>query len=200
MAITRPTYPGLLFAACLLLAGCAGEYEMASDVGGAAPRPGSQAGPTTTNSPPPGASAPESTTASSPGAEASGGPLVSSAPPAPVPPPAADPPATVPSGASGQLRIKLSAGVALPQSLPTGTAMGFSVDYRFTGGHPNPSSHYVWVIEPSKGEPVRREVKLKDEGTLPPMFVPGLRPENGPFRTHVEDGYGNRLSASLPLR
>ena len=88
----------------------------------------------------------------------------------------------------------------MPQSLPTGTAMGFSADYRFTGGQPNPSSPYFWVIEPTRGEPVRLEVRLKAEGTLPPTFVPSFRPGNGPFRTHVEDGYGNRLCPSLQLR
>ncbi|MFH1265623.1 MAG: hypothetical protein ABIK89_07830 [Planctomycetota bacterium] len=200
--MTRPTYAAVLLAMCLFLAGCAGDYEVASDYGsgGNAPPPSEQAAPPTTDSPPAAPSAPESTPASSPGDEVSGGPPASPPPPAPVPPAAAGPPATVPMGTSRQPSIKLSAGVALPQSLPTGTAMGFSADYRFTGGRPSPSSRYFWVIEPAKGEPVRMEVKLNDEGTLPPTFVPSFRPENGPFRTHVEDGYGNRLSPSLPLR
>ncbi|MFH1923481.1 MAG: hypothetical protein ABIP48_26775 [Planctomycetota bacterium] len=199
--MTRPTYAAALLATCLFLAGCAGDYEVASDYGsgGNAPPPSEQAAPPTTDSPPAAPSAPESTPASSPRGEVSGGPPASP-PPAPVPPAAAGPPATVPMGTPRQPSIKLSAGVALPQSLPTGTAMGFSADYRFTDGQPSPSSRYFWVIEPAKGEPVRMEVKLNDEGTLPPTFVPSFRPENGPFRTHVEDGYGNRLSPSLPLR
>jgi hypothetical protein len=82
--------------------------------------------------------------------------------------------------------------------LPTGTTMGFSVDYEFTSGEPG-SSLYVWVIEASKGQTKRQDVPLRARGTLQGFFPP-LRPENGPFSTHIEDDQGNRLSKSLTLR
>jgi hypothetical protein len=121
------------------------------------------------------------------------------------------PPTPLPAGGArgGRLRtaskpqasppIRLSAGVALAQTLPTGTAMGFSVDYEFTAEEPNPAAPYVWVIEPGKGPPVKFIVRLKGKGNLS-MFVPKWRPENGPFQTHIEDPGGRRLSASIPLR
>ena len=95
--------------------------------------------------------------------------------------------------------IQLSAGVALPQTLPDGTAMGFSVDYQFVQGQPDPNAAYVWVIERSQGTPSRQSVKLSPRGTLQ-GFVAEFRPEEGPFQTHLEDGRGNRLSPTMPLR
>ncbi len=105
---------------------------------------------------------------------------------------------SLPSAGSEQRSIHLSAGVALPQSLPIGTTMGFSVDYQFAGGEPG-SSLYLWVIKPSKGQTIKQPVQLRAQGTLQGFFPP-LRPENGPFSTHIEDAQGNRLSKSLPLR
>ncbi len=99
----------------------------------------------------------------------------------------------------GGSRILLSAGVALAQTLPTGTAMGFSVDYRFKQGGPITGSRYVWVIEGTKPEPVRQDVQLGMQGTLQ-TFVPQWRPENGPFRCHIEDDSGQPLSESEALR
>jgi hypothetical protein len=89
--------------------------------------------------------------------------------------------------------------VALAQSLPTGTAMGFSVDYQFAQGEPNPSSRYLWVVEPSNGPPAKIGVRLQEHGTLQ-TFVLQLRPEHGPFKSHIEDGQGSRLSRSIPLQ
>ena len=100
-----------------------------------------------------------------------------------------------PSGVS----IKLSAGTALAQSLPTGTAMGFSVDYKFTSGQPDPTAVYMWVIQTGDGAQVAKPMPLESRGTLQD-FVPQLRPENGPFRTHIEDQQGTRLSESLQMR
>jgi hypothetical protein len=131
--------------------------------------------------------------------------------PPPVPPaatvpepsavlPAAKPQAApLPEPSGGQPSIRLSAGVALAQTLPTGTAMGFSVDYEFTEGQPNPSSRYVWVIEPAKGQPVKFAGPLSRKSTLQ-VFVQQWRPENGPFQSHIEDLSGNKLSRSIPLR
>ena len=103
------------------------------------------------------------------------------------------------AGPTGQPSIRLSAGVALPQTGPTGTMMGFSVDYEFTQGRPNPSSPYFLVIEAAKGPPARIRVQLGGKGTLP-GFVVGWRPEHGPFEGHIEDAGGNRLSRAIPLR
>lgn len=125
--------------------------------------------------------------------------------PPPVPPsvpPAAKPLAAKPQAAPspGAPSIRLSAGVALPQTLPTGTAMGFSVDYEFTQGRPNPSSPYFLVIEPARGQPLPIKVpRMTSKGTLS-GFVRGWRPEHGPFEGHIEDAGGNRLSRSIPLR
>ena len=77
--------------------------------------------------------------------------------------------------------------------------MGFSVEYEFIQGEPNPSMHYVWVIEPAKGQPAKFRGPLLSKGTLQ-IFVPQWRPENGPFESHIEDLSGNRLSGSISLR
>ena len=95
--------------------------------------------------------------------------------------------------------VQLSAGVALPQTLPTGTAMGFSVDYRWVAGEPDPRVHYFWVIEPAGAPPLRQPVRLEREGTLQ-GFVLELRPEHGPFQTYLADSYGQPISPKVPLR
>ncbi len=107
-------------------------------------------------------------------------------------------PETQPPKLSG-VSIELSAGTALAQTLPTGTAMGFSVDYRFTNGQPDPTAAYLWVIQPADGQPLAKPVRLQSRGTLQD-FAPQLRPENGPFHTHIEDQRGARLSESHRLR
>jgi len=94
--------------------------------------------------------------------------------------------------------VQLSTGVALAQTLPDGTAMGFSIDYKFLGAKPQPSTQYVWVIERARGEPGRIFVRLTEKGTLQ-TFSP-WRPEEGPFRAYLEDGSGNRLSQTIDLR
>ena len=99
---------------------------------------------------------------------------------------------------NGQQAIKLSAGVALPQTGPEGTLMSFSVDYEFTQGEPS-SSGYVWVIERAHGGPARQPVQLARQGNLP-ILINGWRPEDGSFQTHIEDRSGNRLSAVIELR
>lgn len=98
----------------------------------------------------------------------------------------------------GQQQIRLSVGVALPQTGPKGILMSFSVDYEFTEGEPS-SSAYVWVIERAHGSPTRQPVKLSRQGNLP-ILINGWRPEDGPFQTHIEDRSGNRLSVSIELR
>jgi len=107
-------------------------------------------------------------------------------------------PTSQPAESSG-VSIRLSAGTALAQTLPTGTAMGFSVDYRFANGQPSTSAEYLWVIQTGDGQLLKKPVRLQSRGTLQD-FVPQLRPKNGPFRTHMEDYRGTRLSESLELR
>ena len=97
-----------------------------------------------------------------------------------------------------QTPIRLATGVALPQTGPEGTLMSFSVDYQFTAGEPSPAG-YAWVIERAQGAPARQPVRLERQGTLTAL-LPGWRPEEGPFRSHLEDAGGNRLSASIEMR
>jgi hypothetical protein len=97
-----------------------------------------------------------------------------------------------------QQAIRISAGVALPQTGPEGTLMSFSVDYEFTQGEPV-SSGYIWVIERAHGDPARQPVQLVRQGNLP-ILIQGWRPEDGPFQTRIEDRSGNRLSAVIELR
>lgn len=101
---------------------------------------------------------------------------------------------------SAAMPIRLSTGVALPQTGPDGTMMMFSVDYEFIDGEPN-AEDYVWVIERAHGNPAtaRNEVKLSKKGNLPtPM--PGWLPDHGPFHSHIEDHKGHRVSESIELR
>ena len=97
------------------------------------------------------------------------------------------------------MSIKLSAGTALPQSLPTGTAMGFSVDYEFVSGQPDPSAEYLWVIKSAQGRTTKQRVQLKPRGTLE-GFVLEFQPEHGPFQTGLEDAQGRGLTELAPLR
>ena len=76
--------------------------------------------------------------------------------------------------------------------------MSFSVDYQFTQGEPN-TSGYVWVIQRAQGAPAKQPVRLARQGNLP-ILIPGWRPEEGPFQSHIEDRSGNRLSPSIDLR
>lgn len=79
---------------------------------------------------------------------------------------------------------RLSAGVALPQSLPDGTAMGFSVDYVLPGNLPTSASRTVWLIESAKGGSVVIPVVLAAKGNLS-TFVQRMRPEHGPFQSYL---------------
>jgi hypothetical protein len=113
-------------------------------------------------------------------------------PPPPVPPV----PTTTPSG---PISIKLSAATALPQSLPTGTAMGFSVDYEFVRGQPDPAAEYVWIVESAQGQAVKLGVRLEPRGTLQ-QFILEFKPGQGPFRTGIETTAGVKLTEGVPFR
>jgi hypothetical protein len=100
--------------------------------------------------------------------------------------------------------IHLSAGVALAQTFPSGTGMSFSVDYQFREGGPNASNRYVWVIEGQGGKSLEEQpVQLGGDGNLP-LIVPRLRPEAGPFSSHIveitPDGLRQKVSRSVPMR
>jgi hypothetical protein len=100
--------------------------------------------------------------------------------------------------------IQLSAGVALPQSFPTGTVMSFSVDYRFASGGPDPSCRYVWIIRASgAADPWEAPVQLQSQGTLQ-SFVEAWRPEQGPFEAALDEvdagGKRRRISSTAPLK
>ena len=77
--------------------------------------------------------------------------------------------------------------------------MSFSVDYCFTLGQPNPTSQYVWVIDRAEGPPAKLQGALNRRGTLQTL-IPKWRARHGPFRTHLEDTNGNRLSQSIALQ
>ncbi|MGI8977729.1 MAG: hypothetical protein ACR2FY_00740 [Pirellulaceae bacterium] len=98
--------------------------------------------------------------------------------------------------------IHLSAGIAVPQSLPTGTVMAISVDYSSNAAL-HPSARYLWVIKSAAGEAVN-EVKLEDSGNLSAFFLQ-LRPEHRPFSARIEEvtpGSKRRtvISNELPLK
>lgn len=115
------------------------------------------------------------------------------------PAPAAVPIAGPPIAASQQPLVQLRVGTALPQTLPEGTKMGFSVDYEFIGPGPaSPSQNaYVWVIERGRGQPAKLKVALQANGNLmTPDFLP-WRPEDGPFQSHIEDSSGRMISQRI---
>ena len=208
MRLRKPTcWP--LVAALLLAGGFAGCEEP----GGGAGKGGAtleRSGPPPPPPPPLAKTAGEGTRPDVGGGRAPAGAPPGARPAPPVSPPVArpvtsPPPVSPPPGstagltASGPPAIRLSAGVALPQTGPTGILMSFSVDYKFTAGEPNPTSPYVWVIQRAKGAPARVGVRLGQKGTLP-ILIGGWRPEQGPFQSHIEDASGNRLSRSISLR
>ena len=111
-------------------------------------------------------------------------------------------PAAVPDAQGPLYAVHLSAGVALPQTLPNGTAVGFSVDYQFKKGGSETQDKYVWIIQRRKGEPDIAPVNLAAKGTLQ-KFLP-WRPEQGPFESYVaeivEGGSHKAISKRVPMR
>ncbi|WP_145050384.1 hypothetical protein [Lignipirellula cremea] len=128
------------------------------------------------------------------------------APPAPAPskpapstPPVGPPPVTA---AAPAFPVRLKTGVALAQSLPTGTAMGFSVDYQFQHEQPRVDCRYDWIIVNGKGEAVRIEAgRLRPQGTLQ-TYVTIWKPEHGPFQCYfleTTSGSSRLLSNKIAL-
>jgi hypothetical protein len=78
--------------------------------------------------------------------------------------------------------------------------MSFSVDYQFLQGEPSPNALYAWIIEAERAKRHKPQlVSLRSQGTLQ-ILVSEWRPEMGPFRTHLEDRSGRRVSNSVPLQ
>lgn len=94
-------------------------------------------------------------------------------------------------------QVKLSAGMALQQTLPDGTVMSFGAHYQFKEGQPA-AGKYVWVIERANGAVSKHEVSLAKEGMLA-VVVPGWKPDDGPFKSHLEDRGGNRVSETIEM-
>lgn len=101
-------------------------------------------------------------------------------------------PGSLASGSS-QLPLRLRTAVALPQSLPTGTAMGFSVEYQFVGAAPESRTQYVWVIKPPAGQPLESVVQLGQRGTLQ-TFITQWGPVTGSYEIRIDEvtRYGRR--------
>ena len=90
------------------------------------------------------------------------------------------------STAPAKRYIRLSVGLALPQTLPDGTQVGVSVDYKLLGSL-KPSAKYLWVVQSAKNE-VTMEVKLSQQGGNLANFLPyEIRPEHGPFKARIDE-------------
>jgi len=119
-----------------------------------------------------------------------------------VPPSSPQPAGKPTAGSTVVLTVTLYAGTSLPQSLPTGTAMSFSVDYNFRNRAPGGSSQYFWVIKRREGQPLTIPVPLKRKGNLV-KIVPGWRPEQGPFTSYLLErtpaGQMRQVSKEVPM-
>jgi hypothetical protein len=120
-----------------------------------------------------------------------------SAPPPSPPPEAPSAPMPPPPTAQAASTIQLSTGVALPQATVEGTVMGFSVIYEYGPGEPS-TEGYVWVIERAHGAASKQKVQLIKKGNLM-VLIQGWQPEDGPFKSHIEDAKGNSLSESIEM-
>lgn len=107
-----------------------------------------------------------------------------------------------PDARPSRASIRLSRGVALPQTLPTGTAIGFSATYEFTSGGPRSSSKYFWVITNRQRQTAPIPVRLNRAGQLN-TFI-GWRKHHGPFSCHIEavtsNGERRTISSELSFR
>ena len=98
------------------------------------------------------------------------------------------PPATAPSnsgspGANSVPKVRLLRANALAQSLPTGTAMGFSMEYQFLSNY-LPNAQYAWIIQPPQGNAVAIPVRLQAQGTLS-QFVPAFGSMEGTYKLQL---------------
>jgi hypothetical protein len=116
---------------------------------------------------------------------------------------AAQPNAAPAADAPPQFCARLSAGTAVPQSLPTGTAMGMSVDYTLLSTLPTSVTGTFWVIESAQGATANVPVQLQAQGNLM-TFVTDMRPDDGPFHSYLAmvlaDGRKVPISARTEMR
>jgi hypothetical protein len=102
-----------------------------------------------------------------------------------------------------EFSARLSAGTAIPQSLPTGTAMGMNVDYVLLDNLLSSAVRTVWVIESAQGASTDVPVRLDAQGNLM-TFVTNMRPEHGPFRSYLAivltDGRKVPISPKIDMR
>lgn len=87
---------------------------------------------------------------------------------------------------AAQPLFHLSAGVAAPQSLPEGTRVGVSVDYRVTGPM-SASSKYALVVESNAGEVSISVTISPQRGTLQGFLPLAVRPEHQPFNARIDE-------------
>jgi hypothetical protein len=122
----------------------------------------------------------------------------------PSPPPVTSTPPPAPAS-GGDVDLHLKVGVALPQTGPNGTLMGFSVDYYLIAGSLHEEARYskfYWVIEGMEGFRLATQIpQLKQSDNLL-LLKDGWRPENGPYRCYVveERRDGKRIVVSNVCR
>ncbi len=117
--------------------------------------------------------------------------------------PVTRPGAPLPSGSQPRFPAQLSAGMALPQSLPTGTALGMSVDYVLLETLPTAAVQAVWVIESAQAGNAEVPVRLAAQGNLM-TFITNMKPEHGPFHSYLavvfSDGHREPISPQIEMR
>lgn len=91
----------------------------------------------------------------------------------------------------------------MPQTLPTGTAMGFSVEYEVSGDVSAVERQVVWVIETANDKRAAIPVRLEQEGSLA-TFAPGIKSAHGPFQCFLAivspDGRPVKISKKVTLQ
>ena len=106
------------------------------------------------------------------------------------------------SNTQSELNVILKNAVSLPQSLPTGTAMSFSVDYMIRTGDPERSSKFVWILQRTdKQQHAITIPQLQNSDTLQ-TFVFEWKSREGPFDSYLEEvkANGSRQRISKTVR
>jgi len=187
----------------LRFAGCGIEFEKSATPAAAPATSPTAVAPQPAVSPPTAATPQPAAASPSPVPTQAAAPApVSTSQSGPAAPPIVNPPATARSSASSGSEVQLSLGIALPQTLPEGTALGVSVEYEFVRGGPQSGSRYLLIVQPSNGRPFELEVPLTTSGTIQ-TFTYDLRPDQGPFTASLREvtsaGETRELSESIEL-